>query len=367
MRTISTLFLVFTLFFLSCKKDESTPQTIKIHNPLANPEDGPPAGNPDGNYPIPLEAGLADVSKPDQVVGTGTPESCTADAFISAVAKGGRIVFNGGTKPFTIKLNRPAKVFNDANSDVVIDGGGLVTLSGNGVTRILYMNTCDPNQHWTTSHCQDQETPRLTVQNITFADGNSCGESEYSGGGAIWVRGGQFKAVNCRFFNNECDSLGADLGGGAIRAFSQYQNRPIYLVNCTFGGALGYGNYGANGGAISSIGVSWTIINSLFSHNRAIGNGGNPADSGTPGGGSGGAIYNDGNTMTLKVFGTVIESNKVNAYGSAVFFVTNDHTGNIVVDQSTIQNNIGGSWYPKYNGISMHADTKIEVSNSEIQ
>ena len=31
----------------------------------------------------------------------------------------------------------------------------------------------------------------------------------------------------------------------------------------------------------------------------AIGDGANPAESGTPGGGSGGAIYNDGNTFTL--------------------------------------------------------------------
>jgi hypothetical protein len=53
----------------------------------------------------------------------------------------------------------------------------------------------------------------------------------------------------------------------------------------------GYGNTGSNGGAISSIGVSWTLINCLFSHNKAIGNGGNPAQEGAPGGGSGGAIY----------------------------------------------------------------------------
>jgi predicted outer membrane repeat protein len=38
------------------------------------------------------------------------------------------------------------------------------------------------------------------------------------------------------------------------------------------------GNVGTNGGAICSIGVSWTIINSLFSYNRAIGYGANPAD-----------------------------------------------------------------------------------------
>ena len=30
------------------------------------------------------------------------------------------------------------------------------------------MNTCDEDQVWTTSHCQNQDHPRLTVQNITF-------------------------------------------------------------------------------------------------------------------------------------------------------------------------------------------------------
>jgi hypothetical protein len=286
---------------------------------------------------------------------------------VNAVAKGGKIIFNCGSDPITIKMTKPAKVINDANNKVVIDGNGLITLSGCGKTRILYMNTCDQSQHWTTDHCQNQETPELTVQNITFADGNSTAENEYDGGGAIWVRGGRFKAVNCRFFNNACDSLGPDVGGGAIRVFSQYNNLPVYIVNCTFGGAQGYGNFGANGGAISSIGVSWTIINSVFSYNRAIGNGGNPADSGTPGGGSGGAIYNDGNSMTLEVLGTIIERNKVNAYGSAIFFVTNDHTGNILIDQSTIHYNIGGSWYPVYPGISMHSDTKCIVKNSIIE
>ena len=350
----------------SCEADKDKPYSV-FHNPLANPGDGPPAGNPDGDSPVPLEAGPEDVSVPDHIIGDGTPESCNCDAFIEAVAQGGRIVFNCGPDPVTITLDRPAKVFNDVNPDIVIDGNGLVTLSGGGKTRILYMNTCDPDQHWTTSHCQDQDHPRLTVQNLTFADGNSRNEDEYDGGGAIWVRGGRFKIVNCRFFNNTCDSLGPDVGGAAVRVFSQYNNQPVYVVNSTFGGAEGYGNFGANGGGISSIGVSWTIINSLFSHNRAIGNGANPAQTGTPGGGSGGAIYNDGNTMTLTILGTLIEHNKVNAHGSAVFFVTNDHSGDIRIDNSMIRNNTGGSWYPSYPGISMHSDTRCVVTNSVIE
>jgi hypothetical protein len=229
------------------------------------------------------------------------------------------------------------------------------------------MNTCDSDQVWTTAHCQNQDHPRLTVQNITFVNGNSFAETETDGGGAIWVRGGRFKAVNCRFFNNFCADTGPDVGGGAIRVFSQYEGLPVYIVNCTFGGSEGYGNVGANGGAISSIGVSWTIINSLFSYNRAIGYGANPAQSGTPGGGSGGAIYNDGNTMTLTILGSLIEYNEVNEHGSAIFFVSNDHSGNIVINDSVIADNIGGSWYPAYDGISMHGDTSIEVTDSVIE
>ncbi len=358
------LWIVMFAFAFGCADDSAGPD---FHNPLENPIAGPPAGNPDGNSSIPMEAGLEDVTNPDHIIGNGTPESCTCDAVVDAVALGGKIVFDCGSDPVVIPMDRPAKVFNNANPDIVIDGGGLVTLSGGGKTRLLYMNTCDQNQVWTTSHCQNQDHPRLTIQNLTLTDGNSKSETEYVGGGAIWVRGGRLKIINCRFFNNVCADTGPDVGGGAIRVFSQYENQPVYIVNSTFGGAEGYGNIGANGGAISSIGVSWTIINSLFSHNKAIGNGGNPAQENTPGGGSGGAIYNDGNTMTLTVMGTRIEQNEVNAYGSAIFFVTNDHSGDIKIHDSVIQNNIGGSWYPVYPAISMHSDTQIEVINSIIE
>ncbi len=145
--------LVSGLLMLDCGGGGST-GAVAPSDPHTNPLNGPPVGNPDGHYAVPLEARAEDVSSPAHVIGTGTPESCTGAAFIQAVAQGGKITFNGGSKPFTILLDRPAKVFND-KPDVVIDGGGLVTLSGGGATRILYMNTCDPNQVWTTSHCQD--------------------------------------------------------------------------------------------------------------------------------------------------------------------------------------------------------------------
>ena len=326
----------------------------------------PPAGNPDGTCAVPSEAAAVDTSRPDRVVGNGTPESCTGDAFIEAVAQGGVITFDCGPEPVVITLDRSAKVFNDASDDVVIDGGGLVTLSGGGTTRILYMNTCDPEQHWTTPHCDNQATPRLTVQNLTFLDGDASNETVYTGGGAIWARGGRLRVVSSRFFGNTCTPLGPDVGGGAIRAFSQFQGLPVYVTGSTFGGAEGLGNACANGGGISSIGVSWTLYNSAFSHNRALGSGGNPAQEGTPGGGSGGAIYNDGESMQLSLCGTRIEHNRVNAFGSGIFFVNNDHVGFLRIEDSVIAGNTGGGWNV-LPGVSMHEDTDWVTLRSALE
>lgn len=95
------------------------------------------------------------VPRADTVVGTGTPSSCTSRAVVRAVAKGGMITFDCGPDPVTIAMKRTAKVVN-TSARVVLDGGGRVTLDGLGERRILYMNTCDEAQTWTTSHCADQ-------------------------------------------------------------------------------------------------------------------------------------------------------------------------------------------------------------------
>jgi hypothetical protein len=270
----------------------------------------------------------------DHVIGHGTPASCTSQAVVRAVAAGGVITFSCGPRPVTIVMKATAKVRN-TSSRVVLDGGGRVTLSGGGVRRILYLDTCDPAQAWTTSHCQDQSTPVLTVRNITFANGNSTGQLfDGGGGGAIFDRGGQLKVTGSHFTGNRCDASGPDLGGAAIRALSQYQNRPVSITGSTFTGGVC-----SNGGALSSIGVSWVIQGSTFTGNRAIGRGANPAQAGTPGGGSGGAIYTDGNTYTVTIDGTVITGNSATEGGGAVFFVSNDRTGTLRIEHSRLRGN----------------------------
>ena len=258
-------------------------------------------------------------------------------------------------------------MFNNTGPEIVIDGGGLVTLSGGGNHRILYMNTCDPIQIWTTPHCNDQDHPLLTVQNLTFIDGDARGEDP-DGGGAIFSRGGRLKIVNSRFFNNECDDTGPDVGGGAVRTFDQHNDQPVYVVNSTFGGAADLGNICSNGGALSSIGVSYTVLNSLFSHNDAIGKGANPAQSGTSGGGSGGAIYNDGNTFTLTVAGTLIEDNHANEGGGAIFFVSNDLSGHLIIDESVLSGNPSDGFETSgFPGIFYLGNGPIQVTNSTIE
>jgi hypothetical protein len=231
------------------------------------------------------------------------------------------------------------------------------------------MNTCDQAQVWTTSHCQNQDHPQLTVQNLTFQDGNSTGQTfEGGGGGAIFVRGGRFKIVNSRFFRNVCDSTGPDVGGGAVRVLSQYQGLPVYVTNSTFGGRSDLGNICSNGGALSSIGVSWEVLNSVISFNDAIGNGANPAQPGTPGGGSGGGIYNDGNLFTLRVAGSIIQDNHANEGGGAIFFVSNDRSGTLRIEDSTLRRNPSDGFETQgFPGIFYLGNGPIQVLNSTIE
>ena len=68
-----------------------------------------------------------------------------------------------------------------------------------------------------------------------------------------------------------------------------------------------------------------------------------------------------------RVTSSLIENNMANEGGSAIFFVSNNHTGDITIDSSVITHNIGGSWYPTWPQISNHDDTPITVTNSTIQ
>jgi hypothetical protein len=319
-----------------------------------------PNGNPAGKCAVPTTALAEDVSSPTTVVGDGTAASCTGDKVVAAVAGGGVVTFNCGSDPVTITVPE-IQIVNDGgvtkDGSVVIDGGGKVTLSGNNANRILYQNTCDQSLHYTTTHCQAQDAPHLVLQNIGFTAGSAQATKDILGGGAIYVGGGTFKAFNIRVTNSTQPNLEQDYAGGAIYTFNQ--TAPVTIVNSTFDS-----NSGSSGGALGSIATSWTILNSVFSNNKTLGNGENPAKSGTPGGGLGGAIYNDGNSYTLTLCGDAFTNNTAAELGSgSVFQVVDDLKGNLDIDQSTFSGNsdtgsVQDGTNPKHPSIYVEAQDK---------
>jgi hypothetical protein len=291
----------------------------------------PAAGNPDGHAAVPASAQAVVTSHPDHVIGNGTPASCTSAAVIAAVAAGGVITFSCGPSPVTITMTAAAIVAASSRL-VVLDGGGKVTLTGGGKTQVLSMNA-----GW------QQQWPQLVVQNLDVTDAYSAtpqvsGSSVY-GGGAIFAEGGQLKVVNSVFSGDSCYASGPDLGGGAIRAVGMYPASPVYLTGDTFSD-----DSCSNGGALSGLYANFDVINCLLAGNKAIGWGANPAQAGTPGGGSGGAIYTDGNAYDLTISGTVIHGNTAREGGGGIFFVVNAGGGTLRIESSTMQGNPSGEF-----------------------
>jgi hypothetical protein len=289
------------------------------------------AGNPDGHAAVPSAGQAVDTSHPDHVIGNGSPTSCTSAAVAAAVAAGGVITFSCGPSPVTITMTGTATVGTGSHL-VVLDGGGKVTLSGGGKTEILSMNA-----GW------QQQWPQLVVQNLAFTDAYSgtqqtSGSSVY-GGGAIFDEGGQLKVVNSVFTGDSCFATGPDLGGGAIRAVGMYPASPVYITGDTFSG-----DSCSNGGALSGLFAHFDVINCLMTGNKAIGFGANPAKAGTPGGGSGGAIYTDGTGYDLDISGTVMRDNSAREGGGGIFFVVNSGGGTLRIESSTLQDNPSGAF-----------------------
>lgn len=308
--------------------------------PATYAEGTPPSLEPVGNVPVPPAGRAVSSSHPAHVIGHGSPAGCTSAAVDRAVAAGGVISFDCGPGPLTIVMRATARVRKTSHL-VVLDGGGLITLSGGGRRRILFSDTCAGR--WSTDDCVNQPYPRVVLQHITLAHGYAaarqntgctanrpvCWYGGVSGGGAVYVEGGQCKAVDARFVDNRCFADGPDLGGGAIRALAQYRDRPVYITGDSFSGGRC-----SNGGALSSISVQWDVFNSSFTDNRAIGWGANPAAKGTPGGGSGGAIYMDGTDDDALIAGTTMRGNTAREGGGAVFDVVDSGWGTLTFRDS---------------------------------
>jgi hypothetical protein len=256
---------------------------------------------------------LYDISNPTAVIGDGTPASCTQAALQTAANGGGTIVFDCGPSPATIALASPITI----QKETVLDGAGLITLDGNKLTRILYLDSA-----------YNLTTPRLVVQRLTFQNGKSArsGDDTADGGGAIYRDGGSLTAINCMFLDNQAPSPGQDIAGGAIYGFG---GGDTILSGCVF-----TDNSASNGGAVGSLNSDLIIVNSNFTGNAAAGSGGNPGQ-----GGCGGAVYMDGGDERTEICGVRIVDSTAGAIGGGFFRVSNDSSGTFTMDRSTVDAN----------------------------
>lgn len=187
------------------------------------------------------------------VVGTGTAASCTESGLRSALEQGGDITFDCGTTPVTIAINSELAVPVDTS----IDGQGLITLDGGGVTRILH----------------SQARVVLTVHRLSFIRGRASPTDDALGsGGAIrvgWL--GRLNVFDCAFSDNGASNDGIE-GGGAIY---QSNGGSLLVVNSSFSR-----NTAVSGGAIDNLLSPMKVVGSTFVENGSQT--------------GGGAIYTDG-------------------------------------------------------------------------
>lgn len=272
---------------------------------------------------------------PVTMVNPSIVSDCTQAGVQRALDQGGHITFNCGAAPTTIALNSP--LIASATSDTVLDGAGLVTLDGQGQTRILE-KPFTPGSDVDRTRGND-----LTIQNIRLVRGRAPAATNArdgnARGGAIWIGaspGTRLHVINATFEGNRTTSItDEDNQGGAIFAANIYET---VIVGSSFND-----NEAGSGGAFGGIATGLLVYNSSFTNNRAADN--------TAGGivrGHGGALHLDGvsNSFnpdarnTVEVCGSLFDGNTAVRGGGAIKVTISDNLGTrATYDRSTFRNN----------------------------
>lgn len=240
------------------------------------------------------------------VVGSGTAASCTEAALRTAINAGGYVRFSCGDANVTIPVTAEISV----TKTTVIDGAGKVTLDGGGNNRILVA----------------ANGQSLSVRNLRFINGKGAASMEGTGiGGAV---SGSYRnhieVIGSTFENNW-----AGRGGGAVGVGTG--------STLVISGSVFKGNTAWYGGAVYSLLSPLTIVNSVFTNNSTVTDGGL---------GDGGAIGTDGASEDpndsiggdVSLCGVDINNNKGygNGGGAYLWVYPPDR---IIIDRTTVSNN----------------------------
>ena len=239
----------------------------------------------------------------DATIGTGTAASCeteqAANALSSAVEAGGVINFNCGPELVTIAVNT-----NATDKTVVVNGGGLVRLSGENERQIFNVFG----------------NGNLTLNDLELFDGN------FGQGGGIFVGSTAQVTINRSFLTS---NVASSNGGGIY-------NRGTLVINNS---ALGSNQaLNGNGGGVYNDGGSVTINDSYLISSQALN-------------GNGGGIYTLNGNLTIQRTG--IRSSIVGGNGGGLYIA-----GPTQITNSTFSNNTansGGGLYSTANTTVLNA------------
>ena len=302
----------------------------------------PGAGNPDGTASVPRRSARSTPRSRPASSAPARRRAAPSAAVVQAVAAGGIITFDCGPDPVTITMTATAKVVNDTGPKIVLDGGGKVTLSGGGRRRILYMNTCDqaqvldhvalpgpgpPAAHRAEPHLRRRQLhrrrPRRRRRRRDLRARRAASRSSTRASSATAAtRPGPTSAARA------IRVLEPVAGPAGVRRATAPSAAPTAGQRCS------------NGGALSSIGVSWMVLNSLFSDNTAIGNGANPAQAGHAGRRQRRRhLQRRQHVHRSRSPARSSRTTHANEGGGAIFFVSNDRTGTLRIEDSTLRRN----------------------------
>ncbi|RLT43494.1 MAG: hypothetical protein DWI57_04260 [Chloroflexi bacterium] len=268
-----------------------------------------------------LSIGFLQAAPSDAVVGDGMPASCDGNALEAALAEGGTVTFNCGPDPLTIAVNTMV-----IGNSVRVDGGSLITLSGEGLRQIFIVNSGASlflknisltDGYWDGNGGAIANYGNLVVQNSFIYNSVAAGEASW--GGAIYNEGGSVTLRNSSLNSNRAGQYGGGIasGSGTVDIFNSILQENFALNG---GGGLwntnadvtiedsritenstqsdGAGNFG---GALYNLG-RMTVRRSTLDYNTAT---------------DGGGIYHQGGGGSLRVEDSTISENSVtNAAGA---------------------------------------------------
>lgn len=171
-------------------------------------------------------------------------------------------------------------------------------------------------------------TPRLVVQRLTFTGGRApAGGEDTAQGGGAIYRDGGSLTVIDSVFT---DNRAPSPGQDiAGGAIYGFGGGETVIAGSTF-----ENNEASDGGAVGSLNGDLTVINSRLSDNAATGSGGNPGN-----GGAGGAIYMDGRDEVTTLCGVTVSNNRAGAIGGGIFRVSNTDDGTFAMERTTVDGN----------------------------